>query len=162
MSRSNPKETPSPQKRWRPLSSSLYFLLPFLFFTFSLFAVSETLSWVSDRMGGISFADPNHGFGPLVVFAYLYLPTFVAIFYSYLWTWVDLNTKRLEPFFQMSREQGAAPRDSIYLNYPFQFIGFAPLRALRRKCVIHLCSVNTRLIPGGIGTCRFSSLVLRR
>ncbi|KAL8801402.1 MAG: hypothetical protein Q9182_004466 [Xanthomendoza sp. 2 TL-2023] len=66
-------------------------------------------------------------------FGYLYLPTIIAILYSILWSWIDLDTKRLEPFFQLSRPGGANAADSILLHYPFDFVAYAPIRALRRR-----------------------------
>ena len=50
-----------------------------------------------------------------------------------LWSWVDLDAKRLEPYFQMSKEGGVPARDSLFLHYPFDFVAFAPYRAIRRK-----------------------------
>ncbi|KAL8689126.1 MAG: hypothetical protein Q9224_004717, partial [Gallowayella concinna] len=50
-----------------------------------------------------------------------------------LWSWIDLDTKRLEPYFQLSKPGGAALANSLELQYPFDFVAYAPLKALRRR-----------------------------
>ncbi|KAL8978645.1 MAG: hypothetical protein Q9205_005820, partial [Flavoplaca limonia] len=44
-----------------------------------------------------------------------------------------LDTKRLEPYFQLSKPQGASAADSIHLHYPFDFVAIAPIKAFRRR-----------------------------
>lgn len=119
-------------KPWKPSSLSPYVLLTFLSFSLIFVAVLEVLSWINRRQGAIAFANSQGDFAPVTVFAYLYLPTILAVVYSNVWSWVDLDVKRLEPYFQMSKEGGATSGDSLFLHYPFEFIAFAPLRALKR------------------------------
>ncbi|KAL1635777.1 hypothetical protein SLS56_001472 [Neofusicoccum ribis] len=45
--------------------------------------------------------------------SYLYLPTIIAVLYSFLWTWIDLDAKRLEPYYQRSKEGGTSGKDSV-------------------------------------------------
>ena len=126
------KGRPNP---WRPLSLHPFVLLTFAFFSLSFVALLEILSFINRHRGAITFADSEQGFERPVIFAYSYLPTIIAIIYSSVWNWIDLDIKRLEPFFQMSRAEGAVPQNSIHLHYPFEFIAFAPLRALKRGSV---------------------------
>ncbi|RFU35191.1 hypothetical protein B7463_g1109, partial [Scytalidium lignicola] len=49
------------------------------------------------------------------------------------WSWVDLDVKRLEPWFQLSKQEGASSTDSLLLQYPFDFLPFIPITAFRRK-----------------------------
>lgn len=107
-------------------------LVSFTAFSLTLIVILELLSYKCRRDGGISFADCNGSFAGITSFAYLYLPTILAVFYSMIWSWVDLDAKRLEPYFQMSKLEGASARDSVLLHYPFEFVAFAPIRALRR------------------------------
>lgn len=124
---------PSSLHYWRPWSLSPWVLLSFLLINIGLVALLEALSGVSRHRGAIAFVNPDRGFGSGMVFAYLYLPTVIAILLSNAWSWVDLDVKRLEPYFQMSKHEGATVQDSIHLHYPFEFIAFAPLRALKRR-----------------------------
>ena len=48
-------------------------------------------------------------------------------------SWVDLDAKRLEPWFQLSSNNGATAEDSLLLQYPFEFLPFIPITAFRRK-----------------------------
>jgi hypothetical protein len=66
-------------------------------------------------------------------FCYLYLPTIVSLILSFVWTWIDLDIKRLEPFVQLSHPDGALGRDSVLLHYPFDFVAFVPFAAIRRR-----------------------------
>ena len=98
-----------------------------------MIAVLECLSLVSDRQGGIAFAKDGSKFSYATQFSYMYLPVIIGVLYGMLWSWVDLDVKRLEPYFQMSKAGGAPAQDSIHLHYPFDFIAWAPLRALRKR-----------------------------
>ncbi|KAI9779104.1 MAG: hypothetical protein M1835_004766 [Candelina submexicana] len=64
-----------------------------------------------------------------------------------LWSWIDLDAKRLEPYFQLSKPEGASASDSILLHYPFDFIAFVPLKAARRRQVISVMLVFWAITP---------------
>lgn len=64
-------------------------------------------------------------------FLYLYLPTVIAVLFSIYWAWIDLETKRMEPYYQLSRKGGALGKDSLLLHYPFDFIPLVPIKAAR-------------------------------
>jgi len=66
-------------------------------------------------------------------FLYLYFPTILAVIFSIYWAWIDLETKRMEPYYQLSKKDGALGKDSLLLQYPFSFIPFVPFRALRNR-----------------------------
>jgi len=85
--------------------------------------------------GGIIFtwSVPEMSFGE--AFPYLYLPTIIAVLYSIFWSWIDLDAKRFEPFHQLSKLGGASGKDSLLLQYPFDFIASVPIKALRRQSV---------------------------
>ena len=51
------------------------------------------------------------------------------------WAAVDLDVKRLEPYFQLSKPEGATASNSIFLHYPFEFIALVPINAARKECV---------------------------
>ena len=60
------------------------------------------------------------------------------------WAAVDLDVKRLEPYFQLSKPAGATASNSIFLHYPFEFIAFVPINAARKGCIF-----NAYLLPLG-------------
>ncbi len=138
---------------WKPATLRLPFLLGIAALTLAFTALLEYLSRRSRMDGGIAFTEGQ--FSPAESFAYLYLPTLIAVLYSTLWSWVDLDTKRLEPYFQLSRPEGADEMNSLALNYPFDFVAYAPLKALRRRCVAQALQFSPCLIP----SCRHWAVV---
>lgn len=126
-------ERPVEASSWKPVTLRPPFLLSIVAITLGFIALLEFLSQRSRMHGGIAFAQDQ--FSPAATFAYLYLPTMIAVLYSILWSWVDLDTKRLEPYFQLSRPEGADRTNSLALNYPFDFVAYAPFKAIRRRCV---------------------------
>lgn len=124
-------EQPVKAASWKPVTLRPPLLLSIVVTTLGFIALLEYLSQMSRTHGGIAFATGQ--FSPTLTFAFLYLPTIIAVLYSILWSWIDLDTKRLEPYFQLSRPGGADAANSILLHYPFDFVAYAPLKALRRR-----------------------------
>ncbi|KAL8673201.1 MAG: hypothetical protein Q9168_002353 [Polycauliona sp. 1 TL-2023] len=134
---------------WKPVTLRPPFLLGIVVVTLVFIALLEYLSQRSRLDGGIAFTTGE--FSTAVSFAYLYLPTMIAVLYSILWSWIDLDTKRLEPYFQLSRPEGADRMNSLALNYPFDFVAYAPLKALRRRhWAVVFAGLSTMLIFWGV------------
>ncbi|KAF6817267.1 hypothetical protein CSOJ01_02449, partial [Colletotrichum sojae] len=76
----------------------------------------------SQRNGGLALSASADSFSTFVRFCYLFLPTIVAVIYSLLWSWIDLDVKRIQPWLEMSRPAGATAESSIFLDYPYDFI----------------------------------------
>lgn len=93
----------------------------------------EVLSQISDRDGGILFANNLDSYAVWQTFLYRYLPTIIAVTYGMIWAILDLDIKRLEPYFQLSHPEGVSGKDSIMLNYPFEFLGYVPIASFRRR-----------------------------
>lgn len=62
-----------------------------------------------------------------------YLPTAVTVVFGMIWVVIDLDVKRLEPFFQLSMPEGANSRDSLLMAYPFDFLPLVPIYAASRR-----------------------------
>ena len=75
-----------------------------------------------------------------VVFCYQYLPQMIVVALGVGWAAVDLDVKRLEPYFQLSKPEGATASNSIFLHYPFDFIALAPINAVRKRSVLVICT----------------------
>lgn len=126
------------RKGWKPITLRYHILFCFAIFSLSLVAILEGLSHYStgagnENGGGLSFAVDINSLSMTASFFYLYLPTVIAVVYSMLWSWVDLDAKRLEPWFQLSKPEGALAEDSLLLHYPFEFLAFVPISALRKR-----------------------------
>ena len=87
----------------------------------------------SQRDGGIIFAAKVSTLPLHLQFLYLYLPTVLAVLFSIHWAWLDLETKRMEPYYQLSKKNGALGKDSLLLAYPFDFIPLVPLKAAKER-----------------------------
>ena len=105
-------------------------LLSMIGFAAVLIAALEYLSRLSDRDGGILLS--NGDFPAYVTFVNTYLPTILAVILGLLWTWIDLDARRLEPYFRLSEPRGATPESSLDLNYPFDYVALASFKALRK------------------------------
>jgi hypothetical protein len=132
---------------WKPSTLKT----PFHLFTIglSLFfvAIIEVLIRMSDQNGALFFADPNTGKLPsYTLFCFEYLPTIIGVLHNTLWTLVDNDIKRVEPFFQLSIPGGVSARNSILLDYPFQFGAFVPYTAIRRRHWVVFCSGSIALL----------------
>ncbi len=101
--------------------------------TVLLIAILQLLLSKSQRLGGIIFAPDLDKIPLSTTFTYLYLPTVTAVVYSMLWGWIDLDVKRLEPYFQLSTDEGVSAANSVLLHYPFDFVAFVPVKAFKRR-----------------------------
>lgn len=134
-------------KYWKPITLRAPVLGSFILVSLGLIVLLEILSHISTQNndangGGIAFAASVEEVSVIATFGYLYLPTAMAVCYNMLWSWVDLDVKRLEPWFQLSRSSGATAEDSLLLHYPFDFLAFVPFRAARQKYVRRISLVS--------------------
>lgn len=127
------KRLSAPRKPWRPITLRKTYLGALILTTIALIVIVQWLLYVSRRDQGIIFAEDINNLPLRRSFYYLYLPTIVSVIYSFLWTWVDLDVKRLEPWFQLSKERGATGKSSILLNYPLEFLINVPFIAFRNR-----------------------------
>lgn len=98
-----------------------------------LAAVLEFLAQKSQRQGGLALSSSEDDISESVNIAYLYMPTTVAVLYSLLWTWIDLDVRRMQPWLELSRSHGANAEQSLLLNYPFEFLAFVPFKAWKQR-----------------------------
>jgi hypothetical protein len=121
------------EKPWRPVTLRWPFLSGLILITIALIAIIQWLLYVSRRDQGIIFAKDINKLPLRRSFSYMYLPTVISVIYSFLWTWVDLDVKRLEPYFQLSKDGGASAEDSVLLSYPLEFLMTLPFTAFKRR-----------------------------
>ncbi|PUU73740.1 hypothetical protein B9Z19DRAFT_511586 [Tuber borchii] len=119
-------------KPWKPFTLRAPTLIASLLITVALIAFIEYINNVSIEEKALFFAEEAEGFPVGVVFCYRYLPQMIVVVLGVGWAAVDLDVKRLEPYFQLSKPEGATAINSIFLHYPFNFIGFVPINAARK------------------------------
>jgi len=92
----------------------------------------EGLRQYSDREGGLVFFGYTDDVSDIQTFAYNYLPIIVSLVLVLVWTVTDFDVLRLEPYFQLSRPEGA-PATVLFINYNFGQTILTPINAARRR-----------------------------
>lgn len=118
---------------WKPVTMRAPVLCTVVVISLSLAGVLEYLAQKSQRQGGLALSSSEDDISKSVNIAYLYMPTTVAVMYSLLWTWVDLDVRRMQPWLELSRSHGAKAEQSLLLNYPFEFLAFVPIKAWKQR-----------------------------
>lgn len=129
-------------RKWQPPALRIVILLPTALLCLGTIALLQVLLVRSQKEGGLAFAERREDFSLGTTFAHFYLPTILAVIFSIHLAWIDLEVKRCESYFQLSREDGALGRESLLLQYPFNFLPTVPVTALRRGYAI---APSTRL-----------------
>ena len=81
-------------KQWKPRALRISILLAVILVTSGLIAILQVTLLKSRANGGVVLAEKLSDAPLSQTFAYLYLPTILAVLYSLLWTWIDLDAKR--------------------------------------------------------------------
>lgn len=121
---------------WKPFSMTTPILLSLALLSLLVAAGIETLAQRSAARGGLALAPTQDDIPAAAMFAYQYVPNVAAAVYSLVWNWVDLDVKRMQPWFELSKADGARGEDSLLLDYPVEFLAFVPLKAAKKRCVI--------------------------
>ena len=125
-----------PRNGWRPFTPKAPYLLSVSFVSLALVAILESLSRKSRDTSGVVLANQDGHFTTLHTFGLLYLPTVIAVIYNLAWGWIELDVKRLKPYFQLSRVDEALSEWSLLLKYPIEYIptGSASIWGLMGRC----------------------------
>ncbi|KAI4937671.1 hypothetical protein J4E85_000106 [Alternaria conjuncta] len=138
-------------KTWKPSALRAPVLILTITICWALITVLQVLLSRSQRDNGIIFAPKISDLPLSRTFLYLYFPTIAAVIFSIYWAWIDLETKRMEPYYQLSKEQGALGKDSLLLHYPFDFVPLVPLKAARdRHWPVFWASLAVVLVTMGL------------
>jgi hypothetical protein len=121
---------------WKPTAFRTGPLLVATLVSWALIAILQLLLVKSQEDGGIIFAANIEKLPFEMSFLYLYLPTVIALVLSIFWSWIDLQIKRLEPYYQLSKPGGAWGKDSLLLSYPFDFLPFVPFVSFKNRLVL--------------------------
>jgi hypothetical protein len=116
---------------WRPYTLRWHFLLILIGISLLLIIAIQLLLSKSRREQGLIFTASVANLPLSSTFQYLHLPTIVFAIYGLIWTWVDLDVRRLEPFHQLSKPEGGKGSDTMLLHYSDDFIASVPIKAAR-------------------------------
>ncbi|RSL69436.1 hypothetical protein CEP54_002302 [Fusarium duplospermum] len=120
-------------KGWKPLSLSTPILSAVIALTLLLAAAVETIAQRSAAQGGLALSPTLDDLPGYAKFSYLYVPTIIAVLYSMIWSWIDLDVKRMQPWFELSKPKGATAENSLFLDYQYEFVALVPFKAAKQK-----------------------------
>jgi hypothetical protein len=135
-------------KQWKPVTLRRPFLFAVISITLGLLALVQVLVIYDQHQGGIMFAPKISELGAGYLFLYRYLPTILAVTYAFVWHWIDVDTRRIEPYRQLSKPGGATGSNSLLLHYPTDLLAFVPLKALKRRHWPVVISASALLLVG--------------
>jgi uncharacterized protein DUF3433 len=139
---------------WRPISMRWPYITILILIALGLAGLQEFLCQMSmrhakDGNGLIKFTNPKD-IPTLIYFAWKYMPTMILVTYGVMWQIADFEVKRLEPYYQLSRKEGATARESLNLDYLTFMSYLIPLMAIRYKQWAVLWSSLATLLAGGL------------
>ncbi|KAF7183669.1 hypothetical protein CNMCM7691_004019 [Aspergillus felis] len=138
--------SPRPTPGWRPLALRPTYLSILGLLMLTMLAVLEALRRYTDRYGGLVFYQDTSNLSSAADFAYNYVPVIAALILVTLWSFIDFDVLRLEPYFQLSRPEGT-PATTLFINYNFGQSFLTPLTSAKRgHWVVLLVSVLTVLM----------------
>jgi hypothetical protein len=135
-------------KRWKPITLRRPFLSAVILITLGLLALVQVLVIYDQHHEGILFATKISELAAGYLFLYRYLPTILAVTYAFVWHWIDIDTRRVEPYRQLSKPGGATGSNSLLLHYPTDLLAFVPLKALKRRHWPVVISASALLLVG--------------
>lgn len=149
-----------PQPNWRPFSMRWPYLTMMIFLSVGLGVAQEFIYRMSVKKALVEFHSPTDIDGALY-FAIKFLPTIIAVTFGILWQVTDFEVKRLEAFYQLSKEGGAAADDSINVDYVTNIAFVRPFSALYFKhYAVAVSSILSLLAVSLVPTLSAASIVL--
>ncbi|KAJ2994271.1 hypothetical protein NUW58_g1602 [Xylaria curta] len=118
---------------WIPWTLRTPTLSALIIISLLLVACIEMLAQKGAKEGGLSLSESIDSIPQISFLASSYLPTFLALSYCLIWSWVDLDSKRIQPWLELSKEGGSTAQSSLFLDYSSEFLAFTPFRAARRR-----------------------------
>ncbi|KAK8098462.1 uncharacterized protein PG998_013948 [Apiospora kogelbergensis] len=160
-----PKSTKSteifyPQPNWKPFSMRWPYLTVLILLSLILAIGVELIYQSSTRVPLMRFRKPGD-IDPFDYFVLRFVPTLVTVTYGVLWQITDVEVRRLEAFYQMSKDGGALAAESINVDYITSFSFSRPIRAFQRKhYAVAVSSIATLLAVSLVPTLGAASIVM--
>ncbi|KAI1416167.1 hypothetical protein F5Y13DRAFT_206177 [Hypoxylon sp. FL1857] len=149
-----------PQPNWKPFSMRWPYITGLILLSVGLAITQELLYQQSTREPLVTFQRATD-LGPSLYFTLKFVPTIITVTYGVLWQHTDFEVKRLEAFYQLSKEGGALAAESINVDYVTLFNFARPFQALRRKhYAVATSSIATLLAVSLVPTLGSSALVV--
>ncbi|KAH6609597.1 spray [Trichoderma cornu-damae] len=149
-----------PQPNWKPFSMRWPYLTSLILLSVALAVMQEVLFQTYRKEPLVRFTSPGE-VKQGIYFVIKFAPTLLAVIYGVLWQFTDFEVRRLEAFYQLSKEGGAVAAESINIDYATSFNFFRPFRALRRgHHAVAVSSIATILAVSLVPTFAAAAVVL--
>ncbi|KAL9944266.1 hypothetical protein ACHAQF_008673 [Verticillium nonalfalfae] len=149
-----------PQPNWKPFSMRWPYLVALIVLSIGLAVMEELLYRQSHRNPLLSFVSPSD-LPAGQYFAFKFAPTLLSVLYGVLWQFVGIEVKRLEAFYQLSKEGGALAAESINVDYITSLNWWRPFQAIKlRHWAVAVSSVATSLAVSLVPTFGAASIIL--
>ncbi|CRK32079.1 hypothetical protein BN1708_018917, partial [Verticillium longisporum] len=149
-----------PQPNWKPFSMRWPYLAALIVLSIGLAVMEELLYRQSHRNPLLSFVSPSD-LPAGQYFAFKFAPTLLSVLYGVLWQFVGIEVKRLEAFYQLSKEGGALAAESINVDYITSLNWWRPFQAIKlRHWAVAVSSVATTLAVSLVPTFGAASIIL--
>ncbi|KUJ18178.1 uncharacterized protein LY89DRAFT_583145 [Mollisia scopiformis] len=146
-----------PQPNWKPFSMRWPYLSGLIIISVVLAAAQEYML----HRGALYSFQTAQSLSTWNYFTFKYLPTLVAVTFGVLWQVTDFEVKRLEAYYQLSKEGGALAAESINVDYITFFNFLRPVRAFRYKhYAVAVSSIATLLAVSLVPTLQAASVDL--
>ncbi|UKZ73044.1 hypothetical protein TrVFT333_000683 [Trichoderma virens FT-333] len=149
-----------PQPNWKPFSMRWPYLTSLVLISAALAVMQEVLFQMYKKEPLVKFTSPDQ-VKQGVYFVIKFAPTLLAVIFGVLWQFTDFEVRRLEAFYQLSKEDGAVASDSINIDYATSFNFFRPFRAIRKgHFAVAVSSIATILAVSLVPTFAAAAVVL--
>lgn len=150
-----------PQPNWKPLSMRGPYLALLIILSVALAVVQELLYQKFKKTPILEFKSPDD-VDPGLYFTIKFLPTVCAVIYGVFWQFTDFEVRRLEAYYQLSRQQGALASKSINVDYITSYTFWRPVLALKLgHYAVALSSFASILAVSLVPTFAAASVVLQ-
>lgn len=120
-------------RSWRPLSLKRFFLLGTWLGALLLLGVTAFLHYLDHKNGAVLIADDGDGFTIGETFMSRYLPTILVVVYGILIALIDLDVKRLEPWYSLSEPGDFQGENPLLCRYDTGFVLSVMVKAFRKR-----------------------------
>ncbi|CAM1500682.1 Fc.00g098440.m01.CDS01 [Cosmosporella sp. VM-42] len=149
-----------PQPNWKPISMRWPYLSLLIVLSIFLAVIQEVLYQKFRHHPILTFKSPDD-VEPGLYFTIKFLPTLCAVAYGVFWQFTDFEVRRLEAYYQLSRQQGSLASRSINVDYVTSFNFWRPIRATKLgHYAVALSSVASTLAVSLVPTFAAASVVL--
>lgn len=149
-----------PQSNWKPFSMRWPYLAWLILMSVGLAIAQEIIYQKSSKAPLVEFQRATD-LGSGYYFIFKFVPTIIAVTYGVFWQNTDFEVRRLEAFYQLSKEGGALASESINVDYITLLNFTRPFLAWKRRhWAVAVSSIATILAISVVPTLGSAALIV--